>query len=110
MNGTAIGRRFFRQLVAVLVLLVIADGLLTRFITSRGLGQETNPVVSTLIRGGGLLPVKIAGALLAGIGLLDLCRRQPRVALWSSVAFVGIYTAIVYWNIGVVFFGSARAI
>jgi len=111
MASTAAAKgRFFDQLVVVLVLLVIADGLMTRFITFSGLGRETNPLLRTLVSGDEFLLLKVAGAVLAALGLVDFYRRRPQLALCATVVFVGLYTAVVYWNLGVVFFACAPAL
>jgi hypothetical protein len=52
------------------------------------------------------LLLKLAGALLAALILLDLHRSRPKVGLASSVVCVSLFTGIVYWNL-VVFFISA---
>ena len=91
-------RRRFTHLAVVLVLLVIADGLVSRYLTLQGLGSEANPFLRRL-NGDEFLLVKVFGALVVGALSLDFYRRRPRMALLSTASFVVIYTAIVYWNV-----------
>ncbi len=91
-------RRRFINLAVVLVLLVIADGLVSRYLTVQGFGSEANPLLRRL-NGDEFLMVKVLGPLVVGALSLDFYRRQPRIALASTAFFVGVYTAIVYWNV-----------
>ena len=102
--------RGFRDLVIVLVLLVVADGLVSQFLALSGLGLEMNPFLQAIVGGGKFLPLKVAGALLAGLVLFDFHRRRPKVAEASAMIFALTYTAILYWNIGVVFFASHQGL
>jgi len=109
-SGTRVAEyRRFRDLVIMLVLLVVADGLITQFLTACGLGTEMNPFVRGLLAAGRFFPVKIAGGLLAGLVLLNAYLRRPRLAQFSTLCLVLFYTAILYWNIGVVFIASGKA-
>ncbi len=88
-------------LVVVLVLLVIADGFISRYIAFNGLGTEGNPVLQPLIEGGAFLPLKLVGSLVVGGVILDLHRRLPIVAHYTGLAAICLYTAILYWNLAV---------
>ncbi len=106
MSRRIAARQHVKYLVVLLVLLVIADGLISQYLTRHGLGLEINPVLRTLIGGGDFLPIKAAGALLAGLLLWDIQKSRPRVALISSSVFVTLYTGILYWNLFVFFVGG----
>jgi hypothetical protein len=107
MNQKIPGARPFRlgYLLALLVALVIADGLLTEFLISSRIGREGNIFLAGLVSGGGLIWVKVIGALVSAIILWDVGQRHPRLAFGFTLFFVAAYTGIVVWNISV-FLGS----
>jgi hypothetical protein len=90
-----------KHLIICLVLLVIADGLLTKFLVSSGLGIEANPFLHTIVAERKFMLIKIGGVLLVSLLLLDINRLKPTVAVISSATAVAFYTAIVYWNISI---------
>jgi hypothetical protein len=98
--------RIFKDLSVVLVLLVLGDGVLTEYIIGCTLGQEANPFVSRFMETGSLIWLKALGALIAALMLWDISRRQPRVALVACCICVAIYTLILYWNLGVMWFSA----
>lgn len=100
----------FRDLVIVLVLLVVADGLVSQFLALSGLGLEMNPFLQAIVGSGGFLLLKVAGAFLAALVLLDVHKRQPKVAQGSAAFFVMVYTALLYWNIAVVLIASGKGL
>jgi hypothetical protein len=100
------GARQAKTLVLVLILLVIADGLISKFLTGAGMGQEGNPFLRIFIDGDQFMLLKVSGAVLAGILLLDFHRRHPRLAHASAVFLVAVYTAVVYWNLGIALFSA----
>ncbi len=90
-----------KYLLLTLIGLIVSDGVISQFLVRYGLGREGNPFLQTFISGGNFLLVKLAGALLAAIILWDIHKKQPRVALISTMSFVVLYTGIVFWNLGV---------
>jgi hypothetical protein len=97
---------FFKHLVIVLVLLVIADGLISQFLVVSNIGSESNLLLRDIIRENYFLLLKIAGALLVSVMLWDIFRRHPNIASFVATLCVLIYTGIVYWNIGVLLLSS----
>jgi hypothetical protein len=91
----------FRDLEAVLVLLVLGDGILTEYVIRHSLGSEANPFVSLFMRTDSLISLKAIGALICVLMLWDISRRQPRVALVACCVCVAAYTLILYWNLAV---------
>lgn len=87
-----------RYLLGLLVVLVIADGVLTQFLVSGGLAREGNPFLQPLVGTAAFLVLKVAGALLAAFILWDVYRRFPRVAVIATSCFVFVYGVIVLWN------------
>jgi hypothetical protein len=95
-----------KQLLVSLVLLVVADGLISQYIIAAGLGSEGNPFLQTLIDDAEFLPLKLGGALLVALILWDVHRRMPKLGLAASAACVLLYTGIVYWNLSIFLFGA----
>ena len=91
--------RKIKYLLGVLFALVVADGILTNFLITEGLGREWNPFLQTLVGKESFLFIKIAGALLSILILWDVYKKWPRVAINSVICVVILYTGIVYWNI-----------
>lgn len=85
-------------LLGLLVVLVIADGLITQLLIRDGLAREGNPLLQPLVGGSGFIILKAAGALLSAFLLWDIYRRFPRVAVIATWCFVGAYGVIVLWN------------
>jgi hypothetical protein len=92
-----------KYLTILIFLLILADGIISRFLTGYGLGQEINPFLQSIISGNDFLLLKAAGSLFVGLILWDIFKRQPKVALISAALCVALYTGILYWNIAVFF-------
>lgn len=91
----------FPYLLALLVSLVLADGLITETLVGNGLGRESNLLLRGLLDNGNFMVFKIVGALACAVILWDVHRRHPRLASVSTLLFIALYTGIVYWNISV---------
>jgi hypothetical protein len=96
------GLRNQKMLLGVLFGLSAADGFITRFIISEGLGREGNLWLSALSSSDMLIAVKILAAGLATYLLWLLYPRIPRLAQGVTIAFVCWYTLIVFWNTHIV--------
>ena len=92
-----------KYLLAVLVTLVVSDGLISQFLVLNGLAQEGNPLLRPLIGEGHFLFIKVVGALVSAIILWDIYKRRPKLAMIISLFSVAVYTGIVYWNLAVLF-------
>ncbi|MBI2854808.1 MAG: hypothetical protein HYX87_07825 [Chloroflexi bacterium] len=95
-------------MLVVLFALVVADGVVTRFLLDYGLATEGNPLLQDLVTGNRFLPTKIVAAFLCVILLSHIYWRRPRAAMRLTMTFVALYTGIVYWNISLVFFGLSQ--
>ena len=91
--------RQIKYLLGVLFTLVVADGILSNFLITEGLGREWNPFLQTLVGEESFLLIKVAGALLSILILWDIYKKWPQAAIKSSICIVVLYTGIVYWNI-----------
>ena len=92
-----------RYLLGALIALVVSDGLISHFLVERGVAQEVNPFMRTLIGDGNFLVVKVVGVLLAALILWDIYKHRPKLARISSLCFVVLYAGIVGWNLSVFF-------
>ena len=95
------GSRQMKYVLVTLVCLVVADGIISRFLVRYGLGREGNPFMQTLVGQNNFLIIKLSAALLCALILWDLRKTRPRVALSTSLLFVVLYTVIVFWNLGI---------
>ena len=87
-----------RYLLALLVVLVISDGLLTQLLIDGGLAREGNPLLLPLVGKNGFLVLKAAGALLCAFILWDIYRQFPKAAIIATWCFVAAYGVILLWN------------
>jgi hypothetical protein len=92
------GRDRMKYLLAVLVIFVIVDGLVTEYLVDGGLAREGNPLLEPLVGGFGFMTVKVAGALLCSFILWDVYKRFPRIAIGATWCFVAAYAVILAWN------------
>lgn len=91
-----------RLLLGALFSLSVADGQVTRFIITAGLGREGNSFLRELAASDALIAVKIVGTLLAIYLLWQLYSRQPGTIQGITTILVACYTLIVWWNVLVV--------
>jgi len=93
--------RRIQYLLGTLLSLVVADGLISQYLIRNGLGQEANPLLKVLVTENNFLVVKMCGAIICVLILWNIARRLPRLIFIFSACFVGLYTALVLWNIAV---------
>ena len=99
--------RQIKYLLGILFALVVADGILSNFLITEGLGREWNPFLQTLVGEESFLLIKVTGALLSILIFWDIYKKWPRVAINSVICVVILYTGIVYWNILAFLVGQA---
>ncbi|MGA3093835.1 MAG: DUF5658 family protein [Dehalococcoidales bacterium] len=95
-----------RLLLGALFSLSVADGVVTRFIITEGLGMESNFWLTKLAFSDALIAVKIAATLLVVYLLWQMHYRKPKLVMGFTIAMVCWYTLIVFWNIFIVVMGS----
>ena len=95
-----------RLLLGALFSLSVADGVVTRFIITEGLGMESNFWLTKLAFSDALIAVKIVATLLAIYLLWVLHYRRPALVLGVTIAMVCWYTLVVFWNIFIVVIGT----
>ena len=91
--------RLFYLLLVSLVGLVVADGIITRFIIKNRLGVEANPVLQEWVQSDTLLIIKLAGSGLAALILWRLYLKSHRIAWILTSFFAVLYSGLVIWNI-----------
>lgn len=97
------GNRGMRYLLGMLIVLVVSDGLISRFVVIGKLGWEANPFLQNLVGKDVFLVIKVLGVLLCALILWDIYKQWPKLALISSLCFVVLYSGIVLWNLYVLF-------
>jgi hypothetical protein len=93
--------RRIEYLLGTLLGLVVADGLISQFLIKSGIGQEGNPFLRALVTENNFLVVKMCSAILCVLILWNIARRSPGLIFIFSACIVGVYTAILFWNIAV---------
>ncbi len=99
--------RRIEYLLGTLLSLVVADGIISQFLIKTGLGREGNPFLRVLVTENDFLIIKMCSAILCVLILWNIARRLPRLIFIFSACFVGLYTAILFWNIAVFLFFRA---
>ena len=87
-----------KYLLGLLVVFVVLDGLLTRFLIDGNMAREGNPLLQGIVGENAFIAIKAAGALLCAVILWDVYKRYPRlgkIATWCGVVFYG---GVVLWN------------
>lgn len=92
-------QRIMRYFLCLLGGLQILDGVLTQFLVGRGVVQESNPLVVSLISAGNFLWVKVLGAVLSIVIMCLVYHRFPRLALTAASSIVAFYGAVAFWNV-----------
>ena len=92
-------RQSTRLLLLILVLLNIADALISQFIIINGHGYEGNMLMSYWVEKQEFVLIKTGGSILAAVLLWDLSRRAPRPILVVTYLVVACYVVIVLWNV-----------
>ncbi len=90
-----------KYLLGALILLNIADGLLTDRLIKVDAGTEGNPFLLGIAGEPLFIIIKVVGVLLCALILWDIHRRYPKLALVSTSFFVAAYTVIALWNLRV---------
>jgi hypothetical protein len=96
-----------KYILAVLIIMVIADGVLTNLLIQKDIAREANPFLVNIAGDMGLIIFKIVGVLLCVFILWDIYRRSPKLAFWVSAVFLVIYSGIVAWNLHLLLTGLA---
>jgi hypothetical protein len=88
-------------LLLIMSLLEISDGLFTHISVGKGIVQESNSLMESLISSGDFLTLKILGAVFCAAILWFVHKRFPHLALTVTSGIVVFYSAVMIWNTGV---------
>jgi hypothetical protein len=91
--------RTVKYVLCVLFGIIVADGLISQFLVTRGYGSEGNPLLMSWVGGDSFLHIKIAGAFLVTLFLWIKYNSSPRLVYIVAVVALVFYTAVVYWNL-----------
>jgi Domain of unknown function (DUF5658) len=92
-----------KYLLAAMMGLMIADGLITQFLVNRGISTEGNPIMRPLVGDVRFIIMKVLGAILCSIILWDIYKRRAKLVLISTSCIAGCYGIIVIWNLHLFF-------
>lgn len=87
-----------KYLLSLLVIFVVLDGILTRFLIDGELAREGNPLLQRLVGEDAFLALKAVGALLCAFILWDIYKHFPKLAKIATCCCVIFYGGIVLWN------------
>ncbi len=79
--------------------LIVADGLLTKFLVTNGQASEVNPFLQAWVGQELFLAIKVSGAFLATLLLWIKYNAKPKLIYRITVVFLAFYTSIVFWNL-----------
>jgi hypothetical protein len=99
------GGTTMKYLLGLLVVFVVLDGLLTRFLIDGNMAREGNPLLASIVGENAFIAIKASGALLCAVILWDVYRRYPKLAkivTWCCVVFYG---GVVLWNSSIFILG-----
>ncbi len=92
-------RKQIRILLGTLIALIVADGVISKFLVLNGIAREGNPFLQSWIIEDVFLAIKLLGAFLAAVVLWKLYERNPRLSLAVTICFVILYTFVVFWSL-----------
>jgi hypothetical protein len=76
----------------------LADAKLSHDLVESGIGYEGNPFLQNVVGQSSFFTLKIAGVLLCVLLLLDISRRNKKLATITICFFIGLYSLILFWN------------
>ena len=93
--------RTMRFILYTLFVLIVADGLLTKFLVTNGHALEVNPFLQAWVGQELFLAIKVSGAFLVTLLLWIKYNTKPKIYYMVTVVFLAFYTSIVFWNLSV---------
>jgi len=91
--------RNIRFVLYTLFGVIVADGLLTKFLVTNGHALEVNPFLQAWVGQDLFLTIKVSGAFLVTLFLWIKYNKSPRLTYILATAFLAFYTSIVFWNL-----------
>ena len=95
-----------RYLLWLLCSLVVADAIISNFIVRKGVGTEGNPFIQSIVGQTSFVFLKLSAAFFSALILWRVFKQHRRLGLASIILFVMLFTAILWWNLGIWFIGQ----
>ena len=95
--------RTIRLMLYTLFALIVADGLITKFLVTGGHGVELNPFLNAWVAQDLFLAIKVSGAFLAILYLWFKHSKKPKLVFSITLVFMVFYTFVLFWNLFVFF-------
>ena len=95
-----------RYLLCLLCSLVVADAIISNFIVRSEVGIEGNPFIQSIVGQTSFVFLKLSAALYSSLILWRVFKQHRRLGLASIILFVMVFTAILWWNLGIWFVGQ----
>jgi hypothetical protein len=84
----------------------VSDGIITHLLAGNGLVREANPLMTSIVREGNFLMLKVIGGLFCVLILWYLYRRFRKMTLIATSSVVLFYGVVIVWNMWVFFSGQ----
>ncbi len=91
--------RTVRFMLYTLFSLIVADGLITKYLVVNGHALELNPFLRTWAAQELFVAIKVSGAFLATLFLWLKYNSKPKLIYTVTVLSLIFYTAIIFWNL-----------
>ena len=88
-----------RYMLYTLFSLIVADGLITKFLVTNGHALEVNPFLQAWVGQELFLAIKVSCAFLVTLFLWIKYNAKPRLIYKITAVFLAFYTSIVFWNL-----------
>jgi hypothetical protein len=88
-----------RLMLYALFGIIVADGLITKFLVTNGYALEVNPFLQAWVGQELFFAIKVSGAFLVTILLWIKYNSAPKLIYIITVVFLIFFTSIVFWNL-----------
>lgn len=95
----SVKNRTIRYMLYTLFGLIVADGLITKFLVTNGHALEVNPFLQVWVGQDLFLAIKVSCAFLVTLLLWIKYNAKPRLIYTITVVFLVFYTSVVFWNL-----------
>ena len=88
-----------RLMLYTLFALIVADGLITKFLVTDGYGLEINPFLQAWVEQDMFLALKVSGAFSVILYLWLKHSKQPTSVFMITLLSLLFYTCVIFWNL-----------
>ena len=88
-----------RLMLYTLFALIVADGLITKFLVTESFGLEMNPFLQAWVGQDMFLAIKVSGAFLITLFLWIKHSKRPRLVFAVTFLSLAFYTVVLFWNL-----------